>query len=147
MLRGDNMKKLSNIDLFNGITGKLFAELYQNFPQQTEIKPLSFLEDFIDKNDFEGSFKLEVMVNATLIWLDKAGYIWLKKPEYYGESYSAILSHKGLESLKLVPNSVEPQKTIGDKIIEFSKNRFSDGLNQMVTIAISEGIKFKYLIN
>ncbi len=135
------MAKISNIELFNGIAGKVFAELYENFPKETEIKPESFLESFIDKDDFDGSFELFEMVEATLIWLDKAGYIWLEKPECYGGEYSAILSHKGLETLKMVPDSVEPTKTVGEKIIEFSKSRFSEGLNQLVTIAISEGIK------
>ncbi|RMG76268.1 MAG: hypothetical protein D6707_12490 [Bacteroidetes bacterium] len=135
------MKKLSNIELFNGITGKVFALLYQNFPRKTEINPASFLEDFIDEEDYDGAFDFDEIVAATLTWLDKAGYIWLNEPECYGASYSATLSHKGLETLKLIPDSIEQKITIGDKIIEFSKGKFSEGMNQIVTMAISEGIK------
>ena len=133
------MKKLSNMELFNGITGKVFAVLYQNFPKETVIKSSSFLEDFIDQNDFDGAFDMPEMTIATLKWLDKAGYIWLQEPQYYGGEYTAILSPKGLEALKSIPDSIG--KTLGEKIIDFSKEKFSDGMNQIVKIAISEGIK------
>lgn len=135
------MKKLSNIELFNGITGKLLAILYQNFPQETEISHSKFLEDFIDPDDFDGAFNMPEMVKATLIWLDKAGYIWLKPPKGYGGTYSAVLSPKGLETLKMVPDSLESGKTLGERIIDFSNEQFGEGMNQLAKTAISEGIK------
>lgn len=134
------MKKLTNMELFNGITGKLFAALYQNFPQETQIDHGSFLEDFIDPDDFDGAFNMPDMTKATLEWLDKAGYIWLKPPKAYSGTYFAILSPKGLEALNVVPDSLEPGKTLGEKIIDFSKDQFGEGMNQLVKAAITEGI-------
>ncbi len=135
------MKKLSNIELFNGISGKVFADLYQSFPRETKIHPKTYLTDFIDEDDFDGAFDFDEMVKATIVWLDNAGYILLKKPENYQDGYSATLSHKGLETLKLIPDSITSTKSIGEKLIDFSKQKFGDGMNEIVKIAISEGIK------
>jgi hypothetical protein len=135
------MKTLTNIELFNGITGKTFAILYGNFPVETEINPSVFLKDFIDPNDFDGAWNLPEFAEATLEWLNKAGYIWLIEPKAIGDNYTATLSPKGLEVLKHIPESLESKTSIGEKIIEKSKGKINDVLNQLVSIAISEGVK------
>ena len=135
---------MNNIELFNGITGKVFAELYQSFPVEAEINLTGYLEDFIAVDDYEGAWEFPEMTKATIKWLDKAGYIWLTSPQSYGGSYKATLTPKGLEILKQTPNSIEPTSSIGEKIVEFSKNKFSDGMNEIVKTAISEGIKFAW---
>jgi hypothetical protein len=136
------MENLSNIDLFNGIVGKIFSILYQNFPQEVEIDLGNFLEDFISADDYDGAFEMPQVTKSTLLWLDKAGYIWLTRPKYYGAAYSAVLSPKGLEVLKSIPKSIDPSKTLGEKIVEFSKGKFNEALNQTIKIAITEGSRF-----
>jgi hypothetical protein len=46
---------ISNIELFNGVAGKIFAILYQSFPVKTEIDFYSLMEDFIDPDDYDGT--------------------------------------------------------------------------------------------
>lgn len=135
---------MNNIELFNGITGKVFADLYQSFPIEAEIKVYDYLEDFIAEDDYDGSWEFPEMTKATIKWLDKAGYIWLTEPQAYGGVYKATLTPKGLEVLKQVPNSIEPTSSIGEKIVEYSKSKFSEGMNEIVKTAISEGIKFAW---
>jgi len=136
------MHKMTNIELFNGITGKLFAQLYEKFPVEQEIKLSAFLGDFIDPDDFDGAWDFSDITEATIKWLDRAGYIWLKAPEYYGGEYSATLTPKGLEIMKATPDSIESTSSIGEKIIAFSKGQFGEGMNQIVKTAITEGFKF-----
>ena len=136
------MEKRTNIELFNGITGKVFAQLYESFPVEAEIKLSGFLDDFITEDDFEGAWDFPEMTKATIKWLDRAGYIWLKEPEYYGGNYSATLTPKGLEVLKATPDSIEPTSSIGEKIVAYSKRKFGEGMNEIVKTAITEGIKF-----
>lgn len=138
------MGKMTNIELFNGITGKVFAQLYESFPVEVEIKLSGYLEDFIAEDDFNGAWDFQEMTKATIKWLDRAGYIWLKDPEYYGGHYSATLTPKGLEVLKATPNSIEPTSSFGEKIVEYSKGKFGEGMNEIVKTAISEGIKFAW---
>jgi hypothetical protein len=138
------MEKATNIELFNGITGKVFAQLYEKFPIEAEIQLSGFLDDFIDPTDFSKIWDLPEMTKATIKWLDRAGYIWLKDPDHYGGGYKATLTPKGLEVLKATPDSIEPTHSIGEKMVEFSKKQFGEGMNQVVKIAISEGIKFVY---
>ena len=55
--------------------------------------------------------------------------------------YTATLTPKGLEVLKATPDSIEPTSSIGEKIVEYSKNKFGEGMNEIVKTAITEGVK------
>ena len=56
--KGVLSEKKSNIELFNAIAGKIFADLYQNFPNEVEIKADDFFREFIDPEDFDGGFEI-----------------------------------------------------------------------------------------
>ena len=71
-----------------------------------------FLKDFIDPNDFDGAWNLPEFAEATLEWLNKAGYIWLIEPKAIGDNYTSTLSPKGLEVLKHIPESLESKISI-----------------------------------
>ncbi len=135
------MEKLSNIELFNAIAGKIFADLYQNFPNEVEIDPYDFLKELINPEDYEGGCEISTNVDSTVRWLARAGYIWLSESKCMEQDHIATLAPLGLEILKSVPDSLESNESIGDKLVEFSKNQFSNSMSQIVKSAISEGIK------
>jgi hypothetical protein len=132
---------ISNIDLFNGVAGKIFAILYQSFPVKTEIDFDSLMIDFIDPDDYDGVWELSDFAKSTANWLDESGYIWLESPQHYGGKHAAVLSPKGLEVLQATPKTIDPKKSLGEKIIEFSKGKFNESLSEVVKVAISEGVK------
>jgi hypothetical protein len=135
------MKKVTNIELFNGVAGKLFGLLYEKFPFYADVDPASLSEDLVDKDNYEGAWELSELAEATVKWLAAAGYIWLKEPEAFGEPYSAVLSPKGFEVLKATPKVIGEGKTLGEKIMELSKDKLNSGFTKLVEVAISEGFK------
>lgn len=132
---------MDNIKAFNLITGKLFADLYQKFPAQTEVDFFSLALDLIPKEDFDSAWEKPAFAEATVRWLDQAGYIWLKKAPTMNGKPTAVLSPKGLEALKAVPESIDGKLSLGERIINFSKTKASESLNQAVGLAITAGFQ------
>lgn len=132
---------MDNIKAFNLVTGKLFAELYQSFPAPTEVDFFSLALDTIPKEDFDSAWEKPGFAEATVRWLDQAGYIWFKKaPTMHGKP-TAVLSPKGLEALKAVPESIDSKLSLGERIINFTKAKASDSLSQAVGLAITAGFQ------
>ena len=135
------MKKVTNVELFNGIAGRLFALLYEKFPFYTDVNVNSLGNELIDKDDYDGVWDMSELAEATVHWLAAAGYIWLKEPQIFGDPYTAVLSPKGFEVLKATPEVIDTSKTLGEKIMELSKDKLSAALNKAVELAISQGFK------
>lgn len=132
---------MDNIKAFNLITGKLFADLYQSFPAQTKVDFFSLALDLIPKEDFDSAWEKPDFAEATVRWLDQAGYIWLKKASTMHGNPTAVLSPKGLEALKAVPESIDSKLPLGERIINFTKEKASDSLSQAVGLAITAGFQ------
>jgi hypothetical protein len=128
-----------NIDYFNTVTGRLFAELYKNFPNKIEID-IEKITRNLEKQNYNDSWDMDEFAKTSLVWLADAGYVWLDKPIAYAQKFSAVLSPKGLESLQAIPDSIEPKQSLGEKLIEMSKKGVDETMNQLVKIAISHGI-------
>lgn len=137
------MHGVSNIELFNGVIGKLFALLYAKFPYYAEIDFRTLAIDLVDKDDIDSAFEIGDFTEAAVRWLAEAGYIWLKQPQTLGagEKHTATLSPKGFEVLKQIPESIDSKKTLGEKITDFSKGKLNYALTQAVGTAISQGFK------
>jgi len=140
----------SNIDMFNGTAGKVFANLYQCFPVPTEIHLRDF---FDDKNitepeqtsDFSPRIILtssENFVFATVQWLISEGYISaaasLPTQVYFRR---VVLTQKGLAVLNAVPDSLVNKQSIGDRLVASAKAGAMDVLKSAAKEALSIGIK------
>jgi hypothetical protein len=53
---------------------------------------------WVDQDDYDSAWDMSALAEATVQWLAAAGYIWLKEPEEFSDSYSAVLSPRGAES-------------------------------------------------
>ncbi len=135
------MNNLTNIDLFNGVAGRLFALLYEKFPFYADVDMNSLSSALVDKDDYDGAWNILELAEAAVKWLAAAGYIWLEEPQAFGAPYTAVLSPKGFEVLKAIPDVINESKTLGEKIIEVSKDKLSSGFTKLVEVAISEGFK------
>jgi len=138
------MKNVTNVELFNGVAGRLFALLYERFPFYADVDINSLGGELVDKDDYDGAWNISELAEATVHWLAAAGYIWLKEPQKFGDPYSAVLSPKGFEVLKASPQVIDTSKTLGEKIMELSKDKLSSALNKAVELAISQGFKMMF---
>ena len=134
--------KYSNIQLFNLITGDLFAKLYESFPVPCEIDFASLGMNFIDPSDYDGSFAISSFAEDTTKWLSDANYVWLESPSHMGAKSTARLTPKGLEILRAIPASLEEKIPLGEKLIEFSKKTVADSLSDTVKLALGLGVKY-----
>ena len=135
------MKKITNIELFNSVAGRLFALLYEEFPFYSDVDMNSLSGSLIEKDEYDGAWNILELAEATVKWLAAAGYIWLEEPQAFGDPYKAVLSPKGFEVLKAIPEVIGTGKTLGEKIIEVSKDKLNSGFTKLVEVAISEGFK------
>ena len=132
---------MKNIEIFNIVTGKLFADLYESFPVPLPINTYSIIDLIVGKDNYDGVWENEPVVTASVKWLADSGYIWVRDPEYQGEEETAVLTPKGLEVLQAMPSSIDSKVSLGDKLIELTTGGLKSGVSQIVKTAISEGVK------
>ncbi|HCU0895063.1 hypothetical protein GVN99_15435 [Serratia marcescens] len=139
------MSKSSNIDLFNEITGKTLAFLYENFPLEKTILVKNLIDDapldvVLENGATVPSKECEIAF-ATVKWLIGAGYISAKIYPYtaFGD---AVLTAKGLELLKLMPDSLT--ESFGDTLLAASKGAVTEGtkdvIGQVTSKALTAGL-------
>lgn len=134
---------VSNIEKFDDITGKIFAELYQSFPLPQLLLPSSFVENAMRFDELYGT---EVPTDdaeffiATAEWLMHAGYITCK-PCRYIRIDDAVLTAKGLEVLKAIPKSVTSTSSIGEQLAASAKEGGKEVTRGLVSEAFGLGVR------
>lgn len=133
-LTKQGVRSVNNIDRFNECTAKLFASLYSAFPQPLDV---DFFE-WLGKEVFEvGDDELE-FCGATVKWLEEAQYIRVKT--YSGSSvYGLVLTAKGLEVLKVVPDSINNKGSLGDALVDAMKKGMTSAGSKIVAKVFTEG--------
>lgn len=115
-----------NIDVFNRVVSKVFADLYQEFPNPCDVDPRAVGWAIVgDDQDYEQIFDdiNETAENSIQYLLDQR---LLKVSEHYpawgGPRFRAlVLTEDGLRLLDAVPESVDrgrDNRTLADRLIE-----------------------------
>ncbi len=132
------MEKSTNIDLFNEYVAAIFFRLYKQFPVPCGIssrKITGNLDDTHDNISPETTICIE-----TVRWLKNAGYIWYGKERTFG-AYDAVLSQKGLELLKVVPESLQEDVSVGDKLLDVMASGSKNAAIDLIRLALTQGYK------
>ena len=112
---------MQNIELFDEYVARTLGMLYGSFPIRIGLDALQMsgnpeVDDFGVSIDERGKrSKAFDVCMATIEWLIDTGYIDCKERDQYGYSRCALTA-RGLEILKAVPESVQAQETIGEKL-------------------------------
>ncbi len=134
---------VSNIEMFDDITGKVFATLYQRFPMPALLKAEAFVDvamEFSEKHGMELPTHEAEFFIATAQWLIDAGYM-TGKPYPYIHVENAILTAKGLEVLKAIPNSVSSNASIGEQLANTAKEEGREAFRGLVGQALGIGAR------
>jgi len=135
---------MSNIELFDEYTARILAMLYEAFPIRIALDAVEMSGAEID--DFgvplgalgKRSKSFEVCF-ATTQWLIDAGYI-----DHQGDNGycfgGCVLTARGLEVLKSVPDSIQRKESIGEKIVCLIRSGSVDVAKEAAKAAISAGI-------
>lgn len=135
---------MNNIDVFDEIAAKAFAELYLNFPKKVflDARKLTGFETLNDfgvpiNEDGEPAWEVDI-AKATLEWLWEAGYFRAAKMSGYGFD-GAVLSTMGLTVLKAAPESITIRQSVGDKLVAMVRRGATDGASELVKSALVGG--------
>ncbi|WP_428035104.1 hypothetical protein [Amphritea sp.] len=124
---------------FDTLVALIFSRLFLEFPEPVRLNADSFLDDVIDQDDEEGSFNFIEYFWHTVDWLVAEGYIRITADfsSMDGKSYEVVLTQKGLQSLRKVPDSLQGSESLGERLVEFSKNKGSEAVGTLISLAIN----------
>lgn len=134
---------VSNIEKFDDITAKVFAELYLSFPVPKTLMAEDFVESamvFDERHGMEIPTDDAEFFIATAEWLMQAGYLTCK-PYPYLRVDDAVLTAKGLEILKAIPDSVNSKSTIGEELATTAKEGGKEIARGLVSEALGLGVR------
>lgn len=140
---------MDNIEKFDQYVADIFNRLYSTFPRRIEISSADLLDVEPDENFrsepggnnvvpyyFKGTQKIAKVSTEdwklaidTIRWLIDSGFI-LGQIKDDRRGVGLTLSHKGLELLKMVPNSLNI--TIGEKLTEAVKAGAMDAAKEII---------------
>lgn len=130
----------SNIQRFDEITGKVLAALFEAFPVPTYLLAARFVEQPTRICAHMGevpSEEAEFFI-ACVEWLAEAGYIKLRGTNH-GCASDVVLTAKGLETLKAVPKSLHDNTSIGEQLIEATKDGVLDQVRDLTNSFLKRG--------
>lgn len=136
---------VSNIERFDETVGKIFAELYEAFPLPHNLKAESYLTSPMVFNEVYG---MEVpdqddaeFFIATARWLIQTGYIYGEVQPYIRVS-DAVLTAKGLEVLKAVPESITNSGSIGQALVDSVAEGGKEATKTLASQVLSFGARW-----
>ncbi|MCS6718703.1 hypothetical protein, partial [Proteus mirabilis] len=118
----------------------VLASLYESFP----VKKSFLVETLFPETSLEPDWSDIPQINHDAIFVTET-ISWLVEHQYisaniqYGYSFSdVVLTAKGLELLKLTPNSLEP--SLGDQLVKAVKSGTKDIIVNVSSSVLTTGI-------
>ena len=121
----------NNIDIFDELVAEVFAKLYAAFPIPCRL----CLEEITTIDQENKDFWI-----PTIKWLSESGYINCGSPKFSGDIPGVVLTHKGLELMK-IPSSLKNDDSIGDSLLKAVKSGGSEAAKSLIKIGMTEGFK------
>lgn len=130
----------NNIDEFNDYVSKTFAFLYESFPKPISLHPALYGIGEDPSDDF-GQFKRFEPIMHAIGWLVEEGYVRHKGQTMDGAFHLAQLSEKGLAAMRSVPDSVQGETPLGERIGNAVKSGSAGLARKLAEEAIAWGFK------
>lgn len=134
---------VSNIEKFDDIASRIFAELYQSFPIPRNLRT----DDYLDNETrWDETYKQDVFVDsgeffeATVNWLMAAGY-FTGSFNHYSRVEDAVLTSKGLEVLRATPASLKGGPSIGEQLAGAAKAGGAETMRGLLSEALGIGAR------
>lgn len=134
---------VSNIDVFNELTGKILGDLYLHFPLPKYLPADAYVEA---ATKWDEKFQTDMPSDeaeffiATAQWLANAGYL-TGKIRHYTHVEDAVLTAKGLEILNAIPESLIGGPSIGERLADAAKEGGKETIRGLVSEALGIGAR------
>jgi len=140
----------TNMERFDLLTGAVFAQLYESFPEPVLLDPYNYLKQ-IAPEDQDIDTQRELRSGAveffgyTIDWLAQTGYLTHSTPirRDFSIYEKCVLTAKGLEVLKALPDSITG-KTLGSQLQEAAKAGLIDSMKSLTGKALGMGASMSY---
>lgn len=134
---------VSNIERFDELTGQVLAALYAEFPMPMRLMPDKFVADWWVTNETIGApvaTRDTKVFTATVTWLADAGYLRYEEldPTQLHGFGGAVLTAKGLELLKAIPDSLGG--SFGERLGEAVATEGREGVRALVGQILGTGV-------
>lgn len=134
---------VSNIERFDELTGQVLAALYAAFPMRSRLITEKFVTKAWHVDNFTGALVASEeteFFTATVTWLAEAGYLSYQEldPMQVNGFAGAVLTAKGLELLKAIPDSLGG--SFGERLREAAATEGREGLRSLVSQVLGAGI-------
>lgn len=132
------MSGVGNMELFDTYTAEIFSRLYQSFPEPCalDVLHISGCQDVDETGRMEKPARI---CRHTVLWLEQSGYLSFES-EYPSGFFGVVLSAKGLEVLKAVPDSVKSSDTLGEKLVKALKGGARETARILAKTVLSKGL-------
>ncbi|WP_312679870.1 hypothetical protein [Stutzerimonas nitrititolerans] len=134
----------TNIKQFDALVGKIFADLYESFPIELVMQPENYISVLLDVSKPEEELLGVAMLDAvsfyeaTHRWLRKAGFIEVLSSN--SEESRVVLTAKGLEALKLMPDSLGGD-SLGDRLSQAAREGVVDQVRVLTGQVLGFGVR------
>ncbi|WP_049818735.1 hypothetical protein [Pseudomonas taiwanensis] len=140
----------SNMERFDLLTGAVFAQLYESFPEPVILDPYHFLAQIAPEGQDqdvqnEQAFGAIEFFGHTIDWLTRTGYLTHTTTVRRELSIfeDCVLTAKGLEVLKALPDSVTG-KNFGSLLQDAAENGLLDSVKSLAGKALAVGASMSY---
>jgi hypothetical protein len=132
-----------NIERFDELTGSLLVALYAAFPMPVALVPENYVGKSWMVDNFSGALFASEEAEffaATVQWLNNAGYLRYQEmdPAKVNGFTGAVLTAKGLELLKAIPDSLGG--SFGERLGKAAAAEGREGLRALVSQVLGAGI-------
>jgi len=134
-----------NIEKFNTVAAQTFAALYESFPFPCDLRLKEEYGIWLFGPLYEPGQKEELaevrFIEATLNWLQEAGYL-----RYEGFScptgfMQAVLTIKGLEALNATPDVLTSTSTAGELVTKALERGAAESLSETMKFILAKGLE------
>jgi hypothetical protein len=134
----------SNIKRFDEVTGLVLGALYESFPIPRPLFAGSFQSDSDSRDDVVDSgtpHDAEAFFFACVEWLAEAGYLRFADIQQTLGYHNCVLTAKGLEVLKAMPDSLSTGPTLGEQLVDAAKSGVKGAVGSAAGKVFSLGVK------
>lgn len=108
----------------------MLGYLYSTFPSPSFVSPTDYVEHYDESNPISREV---AFLNDTLCWLQQAGYISFNQiRQNTGGASGAVLTAKGLEALRAVPQSLSSKASLGERLAGQAKSGSGEAIKALV---------------
>ncbi|MEF2116073.1 hypothetical protein V3423_03170 [Pseudomonas aeruginosa] len=139
----------NNIERFDRLAGKIFADLYESFPVPLVMDHVKYtsviLDDYVDQDSPDSApdaIQAKQFYLWSRQWLAMSGFIHIIRATDEDDEDKAVLTNQALEALKIAPSALAGNSSLGDQLAHAAKEGVTDQVRSITGQILGAGLRF-----